>query len=197
AHTEADLFRGAKVILTPDSTGLSPGLNPVESETKQGQVEDSTLLGQSLNPVQSDLVDSSLGDERDPFADALETVDQFWRALGSETHCLDAATHDRLVARISHLPHLTAAALTRVALKPDPSLADFAGGGLRDTTRIASGPESMWAEILSDNHEAVRERLDALISELQSWREALDPLDTDQVRRFLCEARQLRKDAFD
>jgi prephenate dehydrogenase len=50
----------------------------------------------------------------------------------------------------------------------------------------------MWADILSDNREAVSRRLAAYLDELQSWKDALDALDRDRLRDLLCEARRLR-----
>ena len=72
-------------------------------------------------------------------------------------------------------------------------MAAFSGGGFRDTTRVAGGLEEMWSGILSDNQGAVSEKLGELIAELESWKEALDGLDRDQLRAFLPDARKLRE----
>ena len=101
--------------------------------------------------------------------------------------------HDELVAAISHLPHLVAAALARSVLSREPEAAPLSGGGFRDTTRVSGGPEEMWTDILSDNREAVSGQLGEFIHELESWKEALDSLDRDRLLRFLSEARQLRE----
>ncbi len=123
----------------------------------------------------------------------VERLQQFWEGLGAVVSRMTPEAHDELVARISHLPHLVAAALVRATLKENPGVAKFSGGGFRDTTRVAGGLEAMWTGILADNHEAVSGQLTSLISELESWKLALDTLDREQLHRFLSEARLLRE----
>ncbi len=123
----------------------------------------------------------------------LSRLQQFWEGLGAVVSQMTPEAHDELVARISHLPHLVAAALIRAMLKENPGAAKFSGGGFRDTTRVAGGLEAMWTGILADNHEAVSGQLSSLISELESWKVALDTLDRERLRSFLSEARELRE----
>lgn len=69
-------------------------------------------------------------------ASRVEWVAGFWQALDARTVILPPATHDRLLARISHLPHAVAAAL--VALGTKDGAMRLAGPGFADTTRIAN-----------------------------------------------------------
>jgi prephenate dehydrogenase len=118
-------------------------------------------------------------------------VEQFWRALGCRVTRLDAAAHDALVARISHLPHLVAAALARVALRREGQ-GDFGGGGLRDTTRVASGEPAMWAEIMVENRDAVRGPLQEMIEDLREMLALLEAGREEPVRGWLARAKELR-----
>ena len=122
----------------------------------------------------------------------LSRLEAFWTRLGGVVSHLSPERHDELVAGISHLPHLVAAALARSVLAWEPGAVSLSGGGFRDTTRVAGGPEEMWADILADNREAVSIRLAAYLSELQIWKDALDTLDRDRLRDLLSEARRLR-----
>jgi prephenate dehydrogenase len=122
----------------------------------------------------------------------LPRLEAFWTRLGGVVSHLSPERHDELVAGISHLPHLVAAALARSILAWEPGAVSLSGGGFRDTTRVAGGPEEMWADILADNREAVSIRLAAYLSELQIWKDALDTLDRDRLRDLLSEARRLR-----
>jgi prephenate dehydrogenase len=122
----------------------------------------------------------------------LRRLTDFWEALGAIVTRLSPGRHDELVGAISHLPHLVAAALARSVLSRVPEAAPLSGGGFRDTTRVAGGPEGMWAGILSDNHLAVSGQLGELIRELEMWKEALDTLDRERLLSFLSEARALR-----
>jgi prephenate dehydrogenase len=128
-------------------------------------------------------------------SEALAAVDHVWKMLGMNTHCLAADEHDRAMARISHLPHLTAAALVMAVVDGEASLADLAGPGFRDSTRIASGLPEMWSEILMENREAVASELRRLQQQLGETLAFLDNVDEENLRCFLAEAKR-RRDLF-
>jgi prephenate dehydrogenase len=111
--------------------------------------------------------------------DAVEKLSTFIRALGAEPRLMDVATHDRLLAFLSHLPQLTASALMGVvgeAVGPD-GLA-LSGKGLADTTRLASSPADIWRDIAATNADQIGPALDALIAVLQDLRRDLPNGDT-------------------
>jgi len=118
-------------------------------------------------------------------------LDHFWKSVGCHTTWMPAAIHDELVARISHLPHALAASGARVCLR-DPSEGRFGGGGLRDTTRVAAGSPSMWAEILVENREALTGPLRETIADLSALLAILDAGDQEKACQWLAEAKYLR-----
>ena len=118
-------------------------------------------------------------------------LEGFWQAIGCHTTWLSAAAHDALVARISHLPHILAAAGARVCLD-DPGLGRFGGGGLRDTTRVASGNPEMWAEILIENRQAIAGPLRESISDLTAILSILESGGQEEARHWLAAAKQRR-----
>jgi prephenate dehydrogenase len=124
----------------------------------------------------------------DPLAGRLE---RFWRSLGCRVTWLGAAEHDALVGRISHFPHLIAAAAAKVALERTAD-ARFGGGGLRDTTRVAGGNPEMWAEIVTENREALRGVVRRGIEELSEMLAMLEAGDQEALRRWLEAAKMLR-----
>jgi 16S rRNA processing protein RimM len=69
----------------------------------------------------------------------LERLEAFWRGLGMRVSRISPEDHDQALARVSHLPHAAAAALTLAALGPRPEDGALCGNGLRDSTRIAKG----------------------------------------------------------
>jgi prephenate dehydrogenase len=79
-----------------------------------------------------------------------------------------------VVGLISHLPHFLAATLVQTVSRQNPAAFDFAGPGFRDTTRIASGPPAMWAEILRSNREALKKSAEAMIEMLRETLKLLD-----------------------
>jgi len=105
---------------------------------------------------------------------ALAQVAAFWELLGARVLQVAPAEHDRIVALISHLPHLLAAVLVETVASEDPAAFDFCGPGFRDTTRVAGGPPAMWAEILRTNSTAVRAATEALIEKLRGIATLLD-----------------------
>lgn len=129
-------------------------------------------------------------DERAP-AEAAARVESFWRSLGCRTSWMHAAVHDELVARISHLPHVIAASAARVCLR-HPHEGRYCGGGLRDTTRVAAGNASMWAEIITENRQALIEPLRESISDLTEILAIMESGDREAARIWLDRAKQLR-----
>lgn len=125
----------------------------------------------------------------DPLTTDLEN---FWRSLGCRTCWFSAAEHDRIVARISHLPHISAAATALSALKTCAEHGGLSGGGLKDTTRVASGNPDMWAEILMENREAVIAGIQDNISRLHEILASLEQGDLEATRQWLAGAKQLR-----
>lgn len=102
---------------------------------------------------------------------ALALVADFWTACGARVARLDPGRHDRILAAVSHLPHLLASTLVaELASRQDSAeYLGNAGSGFRDFTRIAGGSPEMWRDIALANR-------DALLSELTAYRTALDAL---------------------
>jgi prephenate dehydrogenase len=125
-------------------------------------------------------------------SDLCVALEDFWKSLGCRTKWLGAAEHDRLVARISHLPHVTAAATAFAALSADTASGQFSGGGLRDTTRVAGGNPEMWAEILLENRAEVARSIRETIGKLDEFLVALDGANPQELHRLLDEAKALR-----
>jgi len=98
------------------------------------------------------------------------------RSLGARIVALDPARHDRLCAWISHLPQMLSTALAATVvdeLGDDPELLAIGGRALRETTRIASSPYSMWRDIALTNTRNIEEALARLEQRLAHIRENL------------------------
>jgi prephenate dehydrogenase len=102
---------------------------------------------------------------------ALQRVEQFWTMCGARVARLDPARHDRILAAVSHLPHLIAFTLvSELASRPDSAeYLGNAGSGFRDFTRIAGSSPEMWRDVALANR-------DALLVELAAFRSAIDAL---------------------
>lgn len=94
---------------------------------------------------------------------AVEKVREMWRRCGSMIETLDPATHDRVVAIVSHLPHLIAFTICGtaddLAEETKEAVLKFAASGFRDFTRIAASDVDMWRDVFLNNREALLEML--------------------------------------
>jgi prephenate dehydrogenase len=123
---------------------------------------------------------------------ALQLVHDFWKALGCQIRTLSPQEHDEIVARISHLPHLVAAAVVNVVCSDGAHPLNFVGPGFKDFSRIASGPPEMWTEICLQNREEITRGVDHLIEELGKLRAALENKDAIELRALLKRAKHYR-----
>ena len=123
---------------------------------------------------------------------AVQAVCWLWQTAGCRILEMSAEDHDRNVARISHLPHLAAAALTVAALRHDPSVAACAGNGFRDSTRIASGDPELWTGIIAQNRTEVIAALREASSGMSELLAIIAAGDDKALLHLLQEAKNLR-----
>jgi prephenate dehydrogenase len=96
-----------------------------------------------------------------PYAKSL--AEQLVTAIGGRIVWLDAETHDRMVAAVSHLPYLISSALT---LGTPLELTSLIGPGFRSSTRLAATPTSMMLDVLKTNRLFILEAIDRVEDEL-------------------------------
>ena len=131
---------------------------------------------------------------------ALERVAALWRKAGAEVLTMDAAQHDRVFARTSHLPHLLAYQLVDllshtyepVLPAATPSVFDFAASGFRDFTRIASSDPAMWRDICLHNRDAILNALDHYRTGLEELRAAIARGDGEHLFKLFGDAKHVR-----
>ncbi len=117
-------------------------------------------------------------------------------SLGAQVLTLAAGDHDRVVAVVSHVPHLTAAALVRVAdehSSDHAALLRLAAGGFRDMTRIAAGSPAIWPDVCAHNRDAILGILDQLRDELGELRTIVAHRDRAGLLAVLDDAQQVRR----
>ncbi|MCK4283751.1 MAG: prephenate dehydrogenase/arogenate dehydrogenase family protein [Candidatus Brocadiae bacterium] len=123
------------------------------------------------------------------FPESKSQIVSMWQALGARVVSVSPQAHDRTVARISHLPHLAAAALVAALDDADMKLC---GKGLLDTTRVASASTDLWMDICETNRDQVHEALKAYIALLQELATSLEGGDLGQLRSMLETAKDRR-----
>ena len=115
--------------------------------------------------------------------------------LGANVLALSADDHDRLIAVVSHVPHLTAATLMTLAdarSEEHASLLRMAAGGFRDMTRIASSKPGIWLDICRANRDAIVATLDEFIGGLSGLRDTVAAGDSAALESMLLRAREAR-----
>ena len=120
---------------------------------------------------------------------SVETLKQFWSALGCRVTTMAPSKHDKLLASVSHLPHVAAAALLNANSTADLKMA---GKGFIDTSRVASGPANIWTDILLTNADNICRSIDRLSSQLKRLQTAIKNRDQKQIEKLLEAARSKR-----
>jgi prephenate dehydrogenase len=121
-----------------------------------------------------------------------ERLHRLLAAIGAQPAAIDAEAHDRLMACVSHLPHVLANVLVEEAaamVGGDESMRALFGAGasgpsFRDATRVAGANSSIWTDIYLANHEQVIARIDGTIAGLSRMRELLAAGDSDGLRAW-------------
>jgi prephenate dehydrogenase len=127
--------------------------------------------------------------------DAVEKVEELWRATGALVERMPAAAHDAILARASHLPQIVSSALA-CALADETVegrwAAAFGAGGLRDTTRIAASSPEMWRDICLTNGQAITAALMLYREWFDRFEHAVAASDEQALNELFARGRQMR-----
>ena len=121
---------------------------------------------------------------------ALRTVIRFWRPLVAHVLVMDPARHDRLLAAVSHLPHLVAFSL--MTATEDQAFA-LAPRSFLDATRVAKSDPDLWDDIFLSNRAALLAAIDRFDLRWRRVRAQLVRADRRALRRFLRQAQAIRQ----
>ncbi len=127
--------------------------------------------------------------------DAFTAVRAVVSSLGASVVAIPPDQHDSLVATVSHVPHLTAATMMRLAddrAEEHRAVLRLAAGGFRDMTRIAAGHPGIWPDICAENRRAIVAGLDDLIDGLAEVRDIVARGERDRLLDLLGQARRAR-----
>jgi cyclohexadieny/prephenate dehydrogenase len=134
-------------------------------------------------------------------ADAVARVSALWQRFGAMVEVMEPAHHDRVLAIVSHLPHLLAFTICGTA----DDLADetrqevlrFAASGFRDFTRIAASDPTMWRDIFLNNREALLEMLARFTEDAQAMARAIRWGDAAYIEDKVMRGRKIRRSLID
>jgi prephenate dehydrogenase len=125
---------------------------------------------------------------------ALAEVEQMWCATGAIVTHMQADQHDKVLAATSHIPHMLAYALVECLASTDKTdnVFNYAAGGFRDFTRIASSSPEMWRDIALDNRAALLRAIGQFQTTFADLRTALEREDGDALRQMFSHAKSVR-----
>ncbi len=121
--------------------------------------------------------------EKETRCDLVQKIREFWEQLGSQVVIMDASHHDAILAATSHLPHILAFALVDMLGHKDEQseIFQYAAGGFRDFTRIASSDPTMWLDICMANKMEIIPLIEQLKDELSKIQQFLSNNQTQQL----------------
>ncbi|MBM4121588.1 MAG: prephenate dehydrogenase/arogenate dehydrogenase family protein [Nitrospira sp.] len=183
--------------LVAQAEGLMPegvcfvGAHPIAGREKTGVAAGSADLFTGARCI---LTPTGKTDPR-----ALQIVRELWEAAGSIVLTMDPYLHDRILGAVSHLPHVAAFALINALTEikdrttPELDLLAYAGGGLRDTTRIAASSPEMWRDIFLWNRLNLLAMIEVYEQQLRRLKQLIQAGDGPGIEKELERAKQIRE----
>jgi prephenate dehydrogenase len=191
--TKQDVIAAARSHLAENLQNFVPG-HPIAGAEQSGAGAARADLFRARNVVLTPLEETS--------SNAVNRVKELWQACGAQVSLMSASQHDKILATVSHLPHVLAFTLMNHVYRaghgpegtprPNDPL-HFAGTGFRDFTRIAASSPEMWRDICLGNREALVNQIDAYQHELAALREMLSSGNGEALEKAFADAREARQ----
>ena len=126
--------------------------------------------------------------------EALATVQTMWEIAGATVSQLDVEQHDQVLAATSHLPHVLAYSLVNTLVETEyvDEIFQYAAGGFRDFSRLASSDPTMWRDICLENRSAILSAIDQFQANLAGLKRQIDHSDRDGIYQAFAHAKQTR-----
>jgi prephenate dehydrogenase len=129
--------------------------------------------------------------------ESLSSVRKLWESIGAKVYAMTPEDHDRVFAYVSHLPHTVAYALLNSVASREWRTAEifnFAGGGLKDFTRIGESSPEMWSDIFMANRENVLVAIADFEKEIEKIRVTIEKGNFERLKDILSSAARVKKD---
>lgn len=187
---KGSVVRAAEAVFETFPATLVPG-HPIAGTEKSGVEASFAELYNDRRIIITPLETSS--------KDAVSKVRKMWQACGAEVVETTVEHHDEVLAATSHLPHMLAFSLVDTLAKMDAKseIFDFAAGGFRDFTRIASSDPDMWRDICLANGDALIEMIKKFSGDLQLLSKAIETKDSTYLKDTFSRAKKARDEFCD
>lgn len=182
---KGSVVAAANARLVKSKHQFVPG-HPIAGTEKNGVDASFAELFQGRRVILTPLEDNS--------PDAVERVTSMWQNTGAEVQSMSLQHHDEVLAATSHLPHVLAFGLvdTLANLNDSHEIFQYAAGGFRDFSRIASSDPVMWRDICLENKDAILEIMDKYLADMELLREAIVDGNGSKLERIFRRAKQAR-----
>jgi prephenate dehydrogenase len=129
---------------------------------------------------------------------AVQTITEMWQACDAEVKSLQVEQHDQVLAATSHLPHAIAYALVETVATTDyvDEIFEFAAGGFRDSSRVASSDPTMWRDICLDNRTAILDMLKLFRDKMESLESLVESGSSDELFEWFSQSKSVRDKYF-
>jgi cyclohexadieny/prephenate dehydrogenase len=128
---------------------------------------------------------------------ALERLSSFWKALGSMIDEMDPQHHDKVLAIVSHLPHIIAYNIVGTAddleAVTESEVIKYSASGFRDFTRLAASDPTMWRDVCLHNKDAILEMLARFSEDLAYLQRAIRWGEGDKLFELFSRTRTIRR----
>ncbi len=167
------------------SEGTYIGAHPMAGKEKGGYENSDGLLFENSVYIIS---------ESSKKYNSLEDYIELIKKIGARITFLDPYLHDEIVAKVSHLPQLLSVLIVNQAAstKNGVQFLDFAAGGFRDMTRIASSDFKIWESILKRNKKGILDSLESFQTDLSNLKSLISEEKSASVGNLFEKARKLR-----
>ena len=187
--TKASVVRAAEEVFGGLPPRFVPG-HPIAGKEKSGVAHADADLYRDHKVI--------LTPQDSTDTDALQSVTGMWRACGAVVETLDVDQHDRVLAATSHLPHVLAYALVNAVAETTyvQKIFDFAAGGFRDSSRVASSDPTMWRDICLENRDAILEMTTKYREELAELERLIEGSDGERLFALFADCKKVRDARF-
>lgn len=181
------VIEDARITLGKYFSNFVPG-HPIAGTEKSGVEASFSELFQDRRVILTPAPETNV--------DAIEEVRALWESAGARVTDMEASHHDEVLAATSHLPHILAYTLvdTLAGMSEHNEIFQYAAGGFRDFTRIASSDPVMWRDICIANREAILKALDHYQHGLTLLSQVIRDQDGDSLLELFERAKQARDD---
>ena len=128
--------------------------------------------------------------------DLLHWAESVFDSLGMKIRYMDPEEHDKKMAIVSHLSHISSFMLGKTVMeseKNNQNILDFAGSGFESTVRLAKSSPEMWTSIFKDNSKNIMEILDAYIENLKQFKFKIENENYSDLKNQMIKTNRLKK----